>query len=285
MKINRKQYSPLNSAILAAVLGVLTCPTQAFAEAGAKSMFADEGASVMMNDDADITKPTNSKFKARVASERTLQQYTSNDKAEPPPVSYAGLQYWIDLQEANGRSRQVTTGHTFHSGDGIKLKIKSKTAGYLYVLNQDVSGRQTPLYPAKGQPSGLIQPNTIYTIPTRGAIRFDNVPGNEKVTIALAKYPIPNSDPAYSPKGTTATYGGQPMYVACNGSGAGSKGMFAEESSASIDCMRSNYSAGSKGMFAEEDTDSIEPASYSVVPATALDDGQVMFIDFNLTHR
>lgn len=291
MKTMTKRYNLLNNAILVATLGALTYPTFALAEAGAKSMFADEGTSIMMNDDADTAparaKPTAPKPKATLAAKRTERIYasSSDDETTTLPVSYAGLQYWIDLEEADGRSRRVTTGHTFRSGDRIKLQIKSKTAGYLYVLNQDASGRQTPLYPTKGQPSGLIQANVIYSIPTRGAIRFDNVPGNEKVTIALAKYPIPDSNTDYSAKGTTAAYGGQAMYVACSDSGAGSKGMFAEESSAGIDCMRNNYSAGSKGMFSEEDSASIEPASYSVVPAAALDDGNVMFIDFNLTHR
>lgn len=288
MKTITKCYNPHNSAILVAVLWALTCPTLALAEAGAKSMFADEGASIMMSDDTGTAparaKPIASRPKATLAAKRTGQLYSGDDETATLPVSYAGLQYWIDLQEADGRSRRVTTGHTFRSGDRIKLQIKSKTEGYLYVLNQDASGRQTPLYPTKGQPSGLIQPDVTYSIPTRGAIRFDNAPGNEKVTIALAKYPIPNGDSDYSAKGTTAGYSGQPMYVAC-GSGAGSKGMFSEESSASMDCMRSNYSAGSKGMFAEEDSASIEPASYSVVPAAALKNGQVMFIDFNLTHR
>ncbi|MDD2723884.1 MAG: DUF4384 domain-containing protein [Methylovulum sp.] len=250
-------------------------------------MFADEGTSVMMNDEdanTDTTparvKPTTSRPKPRVISQ------ARNDRTEQTPVSYAGLQYWIDLQEADGSSRKVTTGYTFHSGDRIKLQIKSKTEGYLYVLNQDASGQQTPLYPAKGQTSGLIEPNHIYTIPTHGAIAFDNVPSNEKVTIALAKFPIPNSEPTPSAKGTTAAYTEQSRYFDCADSGgAGSKGMFAEESGSSIDCMRSKHNAGSKGMFAEEDTTSAEPASYSVVPAAALDEGQVLFVDFNLTHR
>ncbi len=285
MKITTKLFNNINAITILAILFYWVCPTLAWAEAGAKSMFASEGTSVMMNDDADIIKkPTKPNQKSTVASD------ISAPKSSPSSaVSYAGLQYWIDLQKADGHSQRVTTGYTFHSGDRIKLQIKSKTEGYLYVLNQDISGRQTPLYPARGQPSGLIQANVTYTIPTRGAIGFDNVPGNEKVTIALAKYPIPNVDPTYtSPKGaTTATYSGQQsMYVACSDSGAGSKGMFAEDSTASIDCMRNNYgAAGSKGMFAEEDTTSPEPASYAIVPSAALDRGQVMFIDFNLNHR
>ncbi len=286
MKILIKYHHILNRTILVVLLGVLASPTIVLAEAGAKSMFADEGATVMMSDDDTAPiKATAPKPKATLISKKSGQPYADADTSASRPVSYAGIQYWIDLQEPNGHSRKVTTSHTFQSGDGIKLQIKSKTAGYLYVLNEDVTGKQTPLYPTKGQLSGLIQANTIYTIPSRGAIRFDNVPGTEKVTIALAKYPINELTPEESPKATTAVYNSEHYSDCANSSGAGSKGMFAEESGSAIDCIRSNHSAGSKGMFAEEDSSSAQPASYSVMPASALEEGQVMFVDFNLTHR
>lgn len=291
MKINRKRYNVLDRTLVLAVIGTLTFPALVLAEAGAKSMFADEGTSVMMGDDAGLTKTSNSKPKAkvRVVSEQPVQKDTSNKKVEPTPVNYAGLQYWIELQDVNGNSRQVTTGHTFQSGDGIKLKIKSKTVGYLYVLNQDASGQQTPLYPTKGRESGLIEANMTYTIPPSGLIRFDNEAGNEKVTIALSKYSIhqSNSDSSgSSAQAITASYEGQSVYSDCAGSGAGSKGMYSEESnSSSIDCIRNNHSAGSKGMFAEEDTSSAEPASYSVLPSSVMEEGKVLFVDFILKHR
>lgn len=285
-KIKTKCYSCFNIAMLLTIVGGATYPIFTLAEAGAKSMFADEGASVMMGDD-NVTKPTAVKTTKSSSYTPSSADYTAVDKSESNalPDSYAGVQYWVDLQEPNGTTRRVTTSHVFHSGDGIKLQIKSKTAGYLYVFNQDASGTTTPLYPIKGQPSDLIQPNVIRTIPSRGAIRFDNVPGTEKVTIALSKYPVNQLVPDSSPKGVTASYNNEP-YNDCASSGAGSKGMFADESSTSaVDCIRSNHSAGSKGMFAEEDTYSAQPASYSVIPASSLEDGQVMFVDFYLTHR
>jgi len=38
-------------------------------------------------------------------------------------------------------------------------------------------------------------------------------------------------------------------------------------------------------MMLEEDTSSAQPASYSMIPAASLDQGQVMFVDFTLNHR
>jgi len=263
MKTITKRYSHLNTAILVLILGALTCPTPTLAEAGAKSLFSDGDVSISMD--------------------REEQQQTSSASSN---IKYAGLQYWIDLQE-DGTSRRVTTSHPFHSGDGIKLQIKSNTEGYLYVLNEDASGQQTTLYPAKGQQSGLIQPGSTYTIPTRGAIRFDNQPGREKIIIALAKQPANYRDiESSSVRGTTAAYDGGSAYDNCRSSGAGSKAMFNEDSSSSTNCTPSNNSgAGSKGMFSEEDTTSAEPASYSVMPVSALQNGRIMSVEFNLTHR
>jgi hypothetical protein len=301
MKVITKQYNCLKISVV--IAATLMLPAQTFAEAGAKSMFADDTSSVMMSDDSASPAQNSSALKSKPKAVPVLAKkshaaddsdYVENVASESDmlPTSYSGVQYWIDLQEPNGRTHKVTTSHIFHSGDGIKLQIKSKTAGYLYVMNQDSSGQVTPLYPPQGQSPAMIQANMTYTIPSRGAIRFDNVPGNEKVTIALAKYPIPsasNSAPSASVAGmTSVSYSGD-AYNDCAGnhSSAGSKGMFAEESggSSSMDCIRKNHNAGSKGMFSEEDSASVEPASYSVVPTAALEAGDVLFVDFNLSHR
>lgn len=322
-------YNPLNVAILLTALSVSTCPTLALAEAGAKSMFADEGASVMMNDDKastgskSETKTTPSS--ANLAKRKSTSDdsgYAASEEDSPiqpvsNPGSYSGLQYWIDLQDSNGGSHRVTTNHAFRSGDRIKLQIKSKTAGYMYVLNQDSTGKSTPLYPSKGQ-NAYINTGVTYSIPERGAIRFDNVPGQEKITIALSKYSIggssgsssrsnPEIPVSYNPGDCSGGAGSKGMFAEegnsgdCSGAsakpvsfkdcmqtgGAGSKGMFADEG-VDINCVRSNHSAGgagSKGMFSEEDTSSAQPASYSVVPTANLDQGQVLFVDFYLTHR
>jgi hypothetical protein len=297
MKVITKQYNCLKISVV--IAATLMLPAQTFAEAGAKSMFADDTSSVMMSDDSASPAQNSSALKSKPKAVPVLAKkshaaddsdYVENVASESDmlPTSYSGVQYWIDLQEPNGRTHKVTTSHAFHSGDGIKLQIKSKTAGYLYVMNQDDSGKVTPLY----QSINPIQSNSIYTIPQRGAIRFDNVQGNEKVTIALSKYPIPavsNSVSSASPSGmTNVSYSGN-AYNDCanNQSEAGSKGMFTEDVAVSsgMECLRKNHNAGSKGMFAEEDSASAEPASYSVVPTSALEAGDVLFVDFNLSHR
>lgn len=267
------------SLVLASFLVTLTMPVSVLAEAGAKSLFI----SIDDNDlpSANKSKPVTSVTKK--TSRNKKHKFSTN--ASATPSDYTGLQYWIDLQDDNGQSRRVTTSHNFRSGDRIKLQIKSGTSGYLYVINQDTSGQQTYLYPPKDQQSELIQPGMLYTIPVRGTIRFDNVPSNEKITVALSKFPIlqPDLTSAYNANMTSST---EPSpYSACADNNAGAKRLYIDESSVITDCIRKNYSAGTKGMYSEEDTHSNEPASYSVLPAASLNEGKVMFVDFNLIHR
>ncbi|MDP2901869.1 MAG: DUF4384 domain-containing protein [Methylovulum sp.] len=286
MKTISKRYNPLYAAMFVAVLGASTSPTLALAEAGAKSMFSDDdGTSVMMNEDADTPKTTSSQPKTRVSNRRSSPSSSSYEPVAASPANYAGIQYWIDLQGSNGRSQQVTKDHTFQSGDRIKMGIKSNTEGYLYVYNQDDSGKLIQLYPAKGQLAGVIQPNTTVYVPTHKAIYFDNKPGNEKVTIALSKHLLPDLHQNNSEMGTTASYSAQSSYGGCTGGSAGSKALGSEDDNFGIDCIRSNHSAGSKSLISEDDNASPEPASYSVVPASTLDKGDVLFVDLNLNHR
>jgi len=289
MNNQRKQISASKILVFTFMIALYT-QNYVRAEAGSKSMFSDEGASVMMNDNAPTTTPV--RPKARTVSPTQVKTPQARSEYQPSSASainLAGIETWIDLKDANGRLKRVSPSYTFRSGDGIKLQIKSKTDGYLYVLNQDSAGELTPLYPTNGQPSGLIQANIIYTIPPRGMIYFDNQPGNEKVTIALAKYPLPTLDPSYSsaPTGTRAGYGSPSRYDDCAGSSsAGSKGMFSSDAGSGVNCLRSNHSAGSKSMFTqEEETNSPHPASYASAPADVLDRGDVLFVDFTLNHR
>jgi hypothetical protein len=267
------------SLVLASYLVTLTFPVSVLAEAGAKSLFI----SIDDNDSSSANKSKPLISNSKKSPRNKKHQFSTNTSASSS--EYTGLQYWIDLQDDKGQSRRVTTSHNFRSGDRIKLQIKSGSSGYLYVINQDTSGQQTYLYPPKGQQSELIEQGMLYTIPVRGTIRFDNVPSNEKITVALSKFPILQSDLASASKENMTSSTEPSPYSACADNNAGTKKLYIEESIGITDCIRKNYSAGTKGMYSEEDTHSNEPASYSVLPASSLNEGKVMFVDFNLIHH
>jgi hypothetical protein len=275
----KPRINPVNFIVLVSFFNTLIFSVPVLAEAGAKSLF-------ISIDDNDLSSSNKSKPTISHTKKITRnKKQPANKSASDLPSDYTGLQYWIDLQADNGQSRRVTTSHNFQSGDRIKLQIKSGSSGYLYVINQDSSGQQTYLYPPKGEQSELIEPGTLYTIPVRGSIRFDNVPSNEKITVALSKFPILQSDLSSTSKTNLINSSEQSPYSACADSNAGTKRLYIDESSVITDCIRKNYSAGTKGMYSEEDTHSNEPASYSVLPASSLNEGKVMFVDFNLIHR
>jgi hypothetical protein len=295
---------------------LLTFSNVVFAESGAKSMFADEGSTVMMNQN---TQPANNKKSKAVPRHQSVNESSSdNEGSVNQSVNYSGLQYWIILQDVNGKEHQVNAkSHQFHSGDRIKLQVKSNSPGYLYILNQDSTGESSTLYPSKNQ-NAFIQAGLTYSIPERGAIRFDDVPGQEKITMLLSKFEIRrdrSSSSSNSNQEIQASYnandcsnqaGSKGMftednnagdcvtthaktvsYSDCASSSAGSKGMFIDEN-IDVNCLRNNHSAGSagsKGMFTEEDTTSAQPASYSVASTDDLDQGQVLPVQFYLTHR
>ncbi|MDO9105806.1 MAG: DUF4384 domain-containing protein [Methylovulum sp.] len=279
MKTRIKRYFLLNSSLVIMLVGLATCQTFASDVASAKVLFIDDGTSIPYSNDPILQNQSPQRLIGSKKPQATKHPVASNAR----PISYAGLQYWIDLVDEEGKIKEsVTTRHAFHSGDRIKLRIKSKTEGYLYVLDQ-YDKETIPLYPAEGEPSGLIQPKMTYTIPAERSFRFDNKTGIEKVTILLTKYPLPMALP-YSANKPSENFIRPSNYVACTDNGIGSKGMYSEEISSRFDCMRSNYGAGSKGMISEDDSSSQEPASYTVLPADALDKGQVIFVDFYLSH-
>lgn len=268
----KKHFNSSENVSLAFLLVTLAAPVSVWAEAGAKSLFESEGTTIMRSD-------TPSDTETAPISKPTVKQHTTK-----VAQSYAGLQYWIDLQTESGASQRVTTNHTFQSGDRIQLKVKSNTPGYLYVMNAGSSGRFNKLYPARGQLSQLIQPGIVQTIPNNSAIRFDNTPGSEKVSILLTKMPIYDEPIDNGSAVAPVSYVNQTSYSACSSSG--SKDLFNEENAgAAIDCVKNNYGSGSKDLFAEEDPVSAQPASYAVIPANTLDTGRILSVDFNLIHR
>lgn len=268
----------------------------AYAEAGAKSLFENEGSYAGTAEEESAPSVSSSPSRKSVASShksssspsQTHVAHTTVSHKPKSTATYAGLQYYVDLQDSSGNLRQVTTNHVFHSGDKIRLKVKSNMEGYLYVLNQGSSGRFNPLYPPRGEGNGFIQAGMTYSIPANGFIRFDDTPGTEKVSIVLSKQPVLGESPSNSYEGQDeeAVPVKTAAYTSCAGSSAGSKDLFNEEDKGGqIDCVRRNYGAGSKDLFAEEDTASAQPASYVAMPAETMDNSKVLTADFNLTHR
>lgn len=101
------------------------------------------------------------------------------------------------LLTRDGTESTVLPSAEFKSGDKVKLLFTSNVDGYVYWLAKGTSGEYSMLYPnAKAGMDNKITRNEQYTVPARGAFRFDSTPGNEELLCILSTEPMPDLDEA-----------------------------------------------------------------------------------------
>ena len=158
-----------------------------------------------------------------------------------------GLRYWVDLVDAQGNTRQVTTDYAFRRGDRIKLHVMSNQDGYLTLVNVGTSGRTTVLFPS-ASPSGsgnFVKAGTDYAIPPGGYLRFDDTPGQEVLVLTFS--PRPDAVPS----GTAAVAMAQ----------------------------------GAKDLVHEVDRSSPQPAAYAVAPGGQGTAPRTIALQIRLKHQ
>ncbi len=101
-----------------------------------------------------------------------------------------GLATTVELKR-DGETKNVNTSEEFKSGDKVKLKFTSKTDGYVYWLAKGTTGSYTVLYPnEKAGIDNAIKRNVEYTVPAKGAFKFDSTPGNEELLCIVSSEKI-----------------------------------------------------------------------------------------------
>ena len=104
-----------------------------------------------------------------------------------------GLRYAVLLRDSDGHYNEVSPSTTFHSGDHLRLSVMANQPGYLYVIQQGSSGAWNSIYPGKhasdnGEPANHLEPGRVYQVPDgKGAFRFDQTPGQEKLFLVLSR--------------------------------------------------------------------------------------------------
>ena len=111
------------------------------------------------------------------------------------PISYpvAGLRYTVLQEVQPGREVAVDPDKEFHSGDRVRFEFESNLDGYLYVTQEGSSGLWTVLFPDARINGGKnqVQKRQPYQVPARTKyFVFNDVPGNEKLIVFLAKSPL-----------------------------------------------------------------------------------------------
>jgi hypothetical protein len=138
-------------------------------ESGAKSLFYDPAAGSVLKLDEKKRVPRTGVVRVK--------------RGKPNLAKNVGLHYWIDL-EGTGT---VTADHTFHTGDRIRLYIRSNADGYLSLYSIDSSGHGTLLFPTRDEmdSEGYVKAYSVYVTP--GMIKFSPPIEDERLLVIFSR--------------------------------------------------------------------------------------------------
>lgn len=226
----------------------------AVAQTGAKALFLDptSGSGV-----APVKAPT-SKQKKSTKTQKPV---------EPTPLGVnAGLMYYIERQGADGQVDRVNPATIFHSGDKIRLQLKSNVDGRLVIAQRNPDGSSGVLFPDSRVNGGdnRIQANTVAALPSWGAwFKFDNNPGEEHLLVML------------TPEGSNVQPGAMP---------AEPMRPWDEKRTQDVTLL-AKAQLGSKALVIEVDDSKESPATYVVQPAGKVVSQGIITAEIVLVHR
>ena len=212
---------------------------------GAKAIFYDEG-------DVSVRAEAPRKLQKKRASHKREQHGSSSSQ------SYLGISYWIDLMDHHGKFVRTTASRIFRSGDRIKLNLRSNRNGYLYVIGVGSTGTSRVLFPDSEEVANGIKAKVTYAVPFDNNLKFDDSPGEERLLVLLSQRPIRQL-------------------------GRGGKVPMRETQQ----LVASAHVPGAKDLVLEEEVPETgaEPATYAVIPVSALGDKGTLTLQIKLKHR
>lgn len=101
------------------------------------------------------------------------------------------ISYWIELMR-DGKRFRCNNKTGFRSGDEIRLHVRANVDGYAYILlKAGSSGKHAVLFPDEqtGRYNRIAALRDM-ALPTKSWLRFDNNPGQERVSIVFSRKPI-----------------------------------------------------------------------------------------------
>ena len=116
--------------------------------------------------------------------------------ATPKDQTVVAVRTAIEL-ERGGQKTTVLPDYEFKSGDKAKFVYTTNTDAYVYWLSQGTSGEYVMLFPTpKTGTDNLVKKNAVHTIPVKGAFKFDEKAGTEKILLVLSTERIPELEAA-----------------------------------------------------------------------------------------
>jgi hypothetical protein len=208
-----------------------------------------------------------------------------------------GVQYSIELQTPDGKMSTVPSTYTFHTGDRIRLHIKTNVDGRLVVMQSQDQGPYRLLFPPSPSADNRVKKFGDNVFPPK-FFRFDQNPGDVKlmlmvtadgakpnmvaVTVPLREAPGPQTQVAPPPPSQA------PPVVPVDSTPPPPGGT--QDLRADYDAkMRAEYEKlkGSKALIMEDDTTGPDPST--TVVAVPWRDGNitpgVVVVEVRLKHR
>lgn len=202
----------LAGALLAAVLTAQDPPAMK-----AREWFytppADPNAKPAAKPGADTRLTTKPKTKVEVAHNNpTANPPIANPPSKPPSkptqpqspdstftnVAYSprplGLRYGVSRRNQNGDFVEVDSDSVFHSGDKVRINVRSNDTAYLYIVMGGTSGVWDFLFPSRKINGGnnKITGNQDFTIPGTGQFNMEGPAGTERLFLVLSRQPEPD---------------------------------------------------------------------------------------------
>lgn len=169
MNYSRFYKRVLGAVLLGLCLAVSLAAQQPATGTGAKALFYDPAT-------GRVLKPEEKRRDAQ--NGRTKVKYT-----EPAQAKYVGIHYWLDLEDVG----PVTDERVFHTGDRIKIHIRSNVDGYLSLWSLDSSGRGHLLFPVSDQTDAdnAIKADSDFSTP--GFITFRPPAEDERLLVFFSR--------------------------------------------------------------------------------------------------
>ena len=295
----RLHLPALSLMLLASSIGAQEIETYS-----AKSLFFGDDNSVIAVSTTPKDKASTAVAGSQDGAKKAPTQVAQKKSKQPQNI---GVSYFIRLKNPDGSNRDVLASRKFQSGERFQLGIKVNHPSYVYVLNEDPSGRVTQIYPRSGGDNFINAMGTVF-LPSKGAFEFDHEPGTEQLLVYVSTTPMAHgmTDRVRQMRPDVITASAAPIGAgaSCNQTGmtkmapvpnggmqlasAGeyaSKGIaFAEDAPCAQDIGKGE-SYASKGIAFADDSDAgeLQSASYVVKNTTTLDAN--LFLKIKLHHQ
>lgn len=168
-----------------------------------------------------------------------------------------GIRYALLLRDNDGHYNEVSPTTVFHSGDHLRLSVMANQPGYLYVIQQGSSGSWNSIYPGKhasdnGEATNRLEAGNVYQVPDgKGAFRFDQTPGQEKLFLVVSRERIADLEGAIN----SLKQGGQPSATPTAPAEAPEQGQMLEASNTIPDVFVQRLASRDLTLVEEETVD------------------------------